>query len=301
MNRAFSSLTGIAHCAAAAALMLSIGMSSPASATRGSDRGDRGEDSFRNLKIIGLTEDGRLVSFNAGLPNRSKNLPFVSGFVGEDTALVGIDYRVQDGLLYGVGNGGGVYTIDPRSGQANLVTTLTVPLSGERFGVDFNPAADALRVISDNGQNLRHPFSGSTKFVTQVDGPLTYPATTTTPETIAEGVSAAAYTNNDLNANTSTTLFDIDTSLDQIVIQAPANAGLLSATGKLGVNASANAGFDIYSTLRRDATVKNDAFATLSVNGRYSLYQVNLLTGKASSLGSYNKSVVDIAVPLNQR
>jgi hypothetical protein len=31
-----------------------------------------------------------------------------------------------------------------------------VALQGTRFGVDFNPAANRLRVISDLGQNLRH-------------------------------------------------------------------------------------------------------------------------------------------------
>ena len=38
----------------------------------------------------------------------------MQGLSGNDTALVGIDFRVQDGKLYGVGNGGGVYTIDAR-------------------------------------------------------------------------------------------------------------------------------------------------------------------------------------------
>jgi hypothetical protein len=34
---------------------------------------------------------------------------------------IGIDFRVQDGQLYGVGNGGGVYTIDTTNAQASLV------------------------------------------------------------------------------------------------------------------------------------------------------------------------------------
>ena len=32
-------------------------------------------------------------------------------------------------------------------------------LEGENFGVDFNPAANALRIVSDTGQNLRQPFA----------------------------------------------------------------------------------------------------------------------------------------------
>ena len=61
------------------------------------------------------------------------------------------------------------------------------------------------------------------------------------------GVTGAAYTNNDFEPNpatakTGTTLFDIDTMLDQVVIQSPPNNGILVATGKLGVDADAAGG-----------------------------------------------------------
>ncbi len=92
-------------------------------------------------------------------------------------------------------------------------------------------------------------FSTSPPPATVADGTLTYPATPTAPATTATGVNGAAYTNNDLDPNTGTTLFDLDTALDQVVIQSPANAGLLAATGKLGFDASGDTGFDIYSRL----------------------------------------------------
>ena len=47
-------------------------------------------------------------------------------------------------------------------------------------------------------------------------------------------------------------------------------------------------------------TVANYPFATLSVNGRYRFYAVNLTTGQAFSLGRFDEAVVDIAIPLNQ-
>ena len=59
-------------------------------------------------------------------------------------------------MLYGVGNGGGVYSIDPATAQASFVSQLSVALDGTSFGVDFNPAAGRLRIVSDAGQNLRH-------------------------------------------------------------------------------------------------------------------------------------------------
>jgi len=175
------------------------------------------------------------------------------------------------------------------------VSQLTVPLEGTAFGVDFNPAADALRVVSDTGQNLRHPFAGATAGQTQVDSPLT---NGTTPGT---GVSAAAYTNNDLDPATATTLFDIDTVLDQVVLQSPANARTLAATGVLGVDADLDAGFDIYSTLRKGRTVDVTGFATLATGRSSSLYSLSLLTGQARTLGSFASPVTDIAVQLDQR
>jgi Domain of unknown function (DUF4394) len=259
----------------------------------------RDDDRFRNdLQVIGLTDDGRLMSFRARSPERTSDIGYISGLSGTDTAIVGIDFRVQNGKLYGVGNGGGVYTIDPRTAEAMLVNALTVPMVGTSFGVDFNPAADRLRIVSDAGQNLAHNVNDGG--VTAANGTLTYtpPPATAVP---ALGVTAAAYTNNDLNqTGTGTTLFDLDTTLDQIVIQSPPANGILVATGKLGVDAAAAAGFDIYSLLVNGVTVANYPFATLSVNGKYRFYTLNLTTGQAFSLGTFDEAVVDIAIPLNQ-
>ena len=173
---------------------------------------------------------------------------------------------MQDQKLYAVGDAGGVYTLSSKA-KATKVSQLTVALSGSTFGVDFNPAADRLRVVSDTGQNLRHDVNPGG--ATIADGTLTYPPATTP----APGISAAAYTNNDLDADTATTLFDIDTAMDQVAIQAPANAGSLSPTGKLGADAGSDAGFDI-------GGKDNHGWATLSVGGKYRLYAVSLLTGE---------------------
>jgi hypothetical protein len=42
------------------------------------------------------------------------------------------------------------------------------------------------------------------------------------------------------------------------------------------------------------------ALATLQVGGNYGLYRVDLLTGKAESMGTFTDQVTDIAVPLDQ-
>ncbi len=248
------------------------------------------------LEAVGLTDGGtKLVTFSINKPNRMSDGVAVTGLDG-DHSLVGIDYRVQNGKLYGVGNSGGVYQVSDDA-VATKVGQLSVALSGTFFGVDFNPAANALRVVSDNGQNLRQPFGtgDSTTGATVVDGALN------TAGTPAIGITAAAYTNNDLSAETATTLFDIDTTGDQVMLQSPANSGTLVATGKLGVAADPDAGFDIYSTVRNDRAVDVTGYASLGVNGAYKLYEVDLLTGVTEYKGRFAKPVTDIALPLAQR
>jgi Domain of unknown function (DUF4394) len=277
---------------------------SSATADSGSSCGRRGDfGRTPRLTILGLTADQRLVKFNECRPERLRDIGAVSGLVPPDMTLVGIDFRVQDGELYGLGDGGGIYTIDTRTAEAFKVTELTVDLQGVAFGVDFNPAANALRIISNTGQNLRHPFAGPLQFQTQIDMPLNY-----TPGTNATGVTGAAYTNNDLDADTGTTLFDLDTMLDQVAIQSPPNNGSLVATGLLNVDADATVGFDIYTQLRKGMAVANNAFATLVVRGRTGFYRVNLLAGTATLIDKFSRDktddfsdpVIDIAIPLEQ-
>ncbi len=290
------------HRIAAITAVMAAAMAVPAV---GVATGDSRTDKSRGLAVVALTDDGSLVTVRADRPNLPRDVERVRGLDG-DKSLIGIDFRVQDGKLYGVGDAGGIYTINRQNGRATKVSQLSVALSGTQFGVDFNPAANRLRVVSDTGQNLRHniddPMGVPAIGVTAVDGALTYPATPTAPATTATGVSAAAYTNNDLDANTATTLYDIDAMLDQVVVQSPANAGLLAATGKLTVDANAPVGFDIYSNLRQGVTVDNTALAVAQVDSRSRLYDVDLLTGNAQSLGSFLRgwSVVDVAIPLDQ-
>ncbi len=262
------------------------------------DGGSRGG----NLSVIGLAGGKDLYQFSTDDPGRTSKLGTVP--LAGDVSLVGIDFRVQNGKLYGVGNAGGIYLINKDSAAATKVGQLSVALNGVNFGVDFNPAANALRVISDTGQNLRQPFPAAVNGVFS-DGPA--PATGTATDTAlttngapTSGVTGAAYTNNDLDASTATTLFDLNTTNDTVVIQSPANAGLLVATGNLGVDFAPNSGFDIYSKVRPMNTGKAvEAFPYAVSNGN--LYEINLLNGQAALEGALGTpAITDIAIPLNQ-
>ncbi|MGW4210615.1 DUF4394 domain-containing protein [Lentzea sp. NPDC004789] len=248
------------------------------------------------LRAFGISADGTLMAtFTTDRPQVLDWVRQIQGFSG-DTAAIGLDFRVQDGLMYLVGNNGGIYTVKlPPTPSSDPVVTkvsqLTVPLYGTSFGVDFNPAVDRLRIVSDTGQNLRHNLGDNT---------TTEDAVLSTPPALGptRGVTAAAYTNNDLNPDTATTLFVIGTATDEVLIQSPANNGLLTATGKLTVDA-ADAGFDIYSTLSGGKAVSVAGFATITAaNGSASLYNVNLLGGTATSVGKFPLAIKDLAISL---
>ncbi|MFJ3880871.1 DUF4394 domain-containing protein [Streptomyces sp. NPDC090077] len=249
------------------------------------------------LSAIGLTSDQRLVEFDVNKPSKTWSLGRVAGLAG-DTKLVGIDFRVQNEKLYGVGDRGGIYTLSTTNARAMKVSQLTVALAGTAFGVDFNPAANRLRVISNTGQNLRHNIDDpAAPLTTTIDGTLTNP---TTPPSTAMGVTGAAYTNNDLNAATATTLFDLDTMADRISLQSPANAGTLAPTGNLGVDAALDAGFDIY---YNPMAGTNHGYAAIGTGNTYRLYAVDVLTGKATGKGAFptRYQVTDLALPINQK
>lgn len=296
-----------------AAALLAGGVVAPATAMatdgyRGADssRSDRGgSDRGDRLRAVGLAEDGRaLVSFRTTDARGAREVGDVR--LQGDTRLVGIDHRVQNGKLYGVGDEGGIYVLDPATARATEVGRLSVALEGEFFGVDSNPAANALRITSDTGQNLRQPFAGASdpdapNGATVVDGRLTNPATPPATGTVpATGISGSAYTNNDLDPGTGTVLHDIDTALDRLDVQSPANAGTLAPVGQLRVDAGPDAGFDVYSTVRDGRSVAVQGWATLTVGGKSRIYSINLATGEATERGTFRMPVTDLAIELGQ-
>ena len=142
----------------------------------------------------------------------------------------------------------------------------TPVLSGATFGFDFNPVVDRIRVVSNTGQNLRlNPDTGA---VAAVDAALN-PG--------APNVVGSAYTNNFAGATT-TTLYAIDATTDQLLIQNPPNAGTLVPVGPLGPDVADAVGFDISAN-------DNRAFAIVTVGGTSGLVTINLTTGAATPVG----------------
>lgn len=230
------------------------------------------------VPVYALTESGYLVTFDSATPNATSTIGLVGG-MGEDETLIGIDFRPADGQLYGVSDGNNLYGLNTATGAATLVQSLTPDLSGSRFGFDFNPVPDRLRVTSAADQNLRcNPNPGSPACT--VDGPLAFGA-----GDVNNGrnpnVVGSAYTNNVAGATT-TTLYGIDSTLNALVVQNPPNDGILATVGLLGVNTTDLVGFDIL-TLEG----VNIAYASLTQTGSFlsRLYTIDLATGLASPVG----------------
>lgn len=227
--------------------------------------------------VYGLTSRDQLIKFNSASPNTVTQATFITGLSANES-LVGIDFRPANGMLYGLGSFGRIYTINTMTAQATFVSAIfdsitmaPISLSGSGFGVDFNPVPDRLRVTSNLGQNLRiNVATGSTV----VDGMLNMMGGT--PHVVA-----SAYTNSFAGA-TSTTLYNIDSAMDMLNRQVPPNAGTQVMVGMLGLDTSALAGMDIVTN-----GMMNDAFAVLQPVGTTGsmLSSLNLTTGQATLLG----------------
>lgn len=192
----------------------------------------------------------------------------VTGISGK---LHGIDVRPSDGMLYGLVADGTVVTIDTATGKAAMKSKLDNMLGAGIAGtIDFNPVADRMRVIGEDGTNLRVNVDDGK---TTVDGKLKF-AETDMHKGETPKIAAAAYTNSMKGAK-ETTLYDIDATIGGLLKQAPPNDGILNAVGKLGVAATTWA-FDISTDGE-----KNSGWLMAADT----LYSVDLATGKAASIG----------------
>lgn len=205
---------------------------------------------------------------NSGNGNGAAPTQTIGGLpTGEE--IVGMDFRPRDGKLYLLGrNGaavnslGAVYVINDLAASGSLTATLVSELQadpndmsspftgladGVSYGVDFNPQANALRIVGSNGSNLRIPFGGAgavpVQLVVVTDTNLTQGGNA------KSGIVAAGYTNN-VDLATSTSLLVMSGS--ELFTQAPPNDGVLTAVGGLNIggtaySAASTLSFDILS------------------------------------------------------
>lgn len=264
--------------------------------------------------LVALNTQNQIFSFQSNTPGTtSAPLTITVGGVTLAETIVGIDRRPANGLVYGVGQQGNIYTINTANGAATLVATLaadpTDPTSpftglvGTSFGVDFNPTVDRLRIVSNADQNLRVNVANG---ATITDGTLAYDSTTADGDPIDPNagvdpyVTAAAYTNNFSNIGGTTSLLDVDSGLGVLATQAPPNDGVLNTQTSLINPALINANLVSYDISGLTATpyytftALNATFSVLytvtssglTAIGQIGAGNVGLVNGLAAPVGT---------------
>lgn len=226
--------------------------------------------------LYAIDSNNNLIRFSSGNPGEVV-------MVGPTLPFVGIDFRPADGKLYGITDGATptIYVISIEDGRATPVgSPSSTPLDGDSFGFDFNPLPDRIRMTTDNDANLRlNPNNGA---LVAIDGRLNY---------VAGGkvhIVASAYTNNfgpSPRQMPGTTLYNIDSLRDALVIQNPPNDGVLNVVGSLGIDVNAQTSFDIVGA-------DNAAYLSAVLPGETvsTLFSVNLTTGQATAIGRIGAS-----------
>jgi hypothetical protein len=125
----------------------------------------------------------RLVRYSSAEPSTIlASVPVTGLQPGEK--LAAIDFRPSDGRLYGIGSTNRLYVVDTTTGAATQIGPGPFqPLLDGGIGMDFDPAAESIRVITSTQQNLR------------ID-PDTGAVTVDTPLSANSGVHGVAYSNN---------------------------------------------------------------------------------------------------------
>jgi hypothetical protein len=232
-----------------------------------------------------LTNDNRLTRFNTATPLVEQGVAPISGRPDNED-LIGIDFRPSTFQLYGIGEFGTIYVIDHNTGAATVAGTMiadpadpTDPftgLRGTRFGMDFDPVADRLRITSSSRQNLSVDVTTG-RVVTDADL-----SSTTGGSPIVVGL---AYDNNFAGA-TSTTLYGIDSLSDfrpLVRFQGSPSDGVVTPITNIFIFASITnfVGFDI----------KNEAagpivYTILQADQTSALYGIDLQAGIAFRAGT---------------
>ena len=204
----------------------------------------------------------------------------IDGVSGE-SLLVGIDYRPSDEMLYALDENGTLYTIEMPSKAGKSVSASSVGSADypdtdliDGVGFDFNPVADAIRVVTTDGDSF--VTSADDGSIVRQDPDAFYMADDDNEGTTPQ-LSAAGYTNS-VPDPSATMLYDIDSDLDVLVQQdadpdSDTTSGL-TTIGGLGIDANAVNGFDISGT-------DGAAYALLAVDGETKLYRIDLEVGSA--------------------
>lgn len=232
-------------------------------------------------QLLALGADGMLHKIDTDALIVTASMP-----VDGASDLRGIDVRPANGMLYALGGGNQLYTIDMKTGKATAGAELQKSLPGSTHAVvDFNPVADRLRLLAADGTNFR--VNVETGEVA-TDGSVAYAEGVAGPDMMQEVV-AGAYTNSYAGTE-KTELFTVDLTTGMLMLQNPPNDGVQQPVGELAKGLDA-AAMDIVG----DGMGGNTAYVLTGMT----LHTVDLKTGAPTPLGDIADlpaGIIDIAV-----
>jgi Domain of unknown function (DUF4394)/PEP-CTERM motif len=228
--------------------------------------------------LMGVDEVNNLISFDSAAPGTTLSSVAITGLGG--SSILAIDLRVRTGVMYALTDDKGLYSVNTSTGAATLVNTLAI--TGSNFAMDFNPTNANLRIVSNDNSNYVYSFV-TNALVTGLN--VAYGVAS--PGLADPDIVSAAYTFNDNDLATGTTLYVLDSRNDLLATQNAAT-GVLTNVGLLGVNIGARTSFDITGT-------GNLSF----VQAGSTLYTINLATGAMTVLGNTDRALFGLtaAVP----
>lgn len=248
------------------------------------------------ISVTGLA-GSNLVTFDSATPGVFSNSVAVSGLTAGDS-LVAIDYRPADGRLIGVGYNSAagtarVYTLDTSTGLATSINlnTLSIGTGLSQVTADFNPTANAIRVVtsSGTGNNLRITMAGAGALALDSDlnpGPASIRATAYSFN-VAGGGASGRTTLYEINGNNLVSQGSVDFFTGS---GTSPNTGTLTTIAALsGINGANVVDLDIYSTSASDP-------GTAYISDGAAFYTLNLATGQATSLGNLQSGITDFAI-----
>jgi hypothetical protein len=225
--------------------------------------------------VVGTTLQNFLITWDSSNPANIMSGVAMQGLMPNET-VVGLDSRPANGQIYAVGSFGHLYTVNMSSGQASAVgsSSFSPALNGSQFGVDWNPVSDQLRVVSNAHQNLSISPTGTVTAQTNIAAQASDEGANSAPNVVH-----LAY-NNNINGQTTTQLFGIDTGRDRLVTFANPSNGQYTTVGALGFDATELGGFDI-------SGASGTAYATFTNanQSRSTFGTVNLSTGAFTPIG----------------
>jgi uncharacterized protein DUF4394 len=279
--------------------------------------------------VVGLASGGTaLRRFQTATPGTVTTVSLGAVTAGE--TMVAVAWRPQTGQLYGLGvnavaDTATLYLVDPQTGTVTVVGAaggiayvnalgdpVDLPTASAGWGIDFNPTVDRLRVVANGAFNARvNPVTGA-----PVDGDTGNPGIN--PDGAhnplppgSTGVTSVSYTNAFTQPLTGgvTTVYVLEPTANQLLIQNPANAGLLTAARTVTVGGApldfgTVTGLDIpgeVTVATSAVAAAGSGIALLDVSGVERVYALDLTSGEATLLGAVGSPVTSIAVGDAQR